>query len=221
MAGYFNDHGGTVVETDLEEFLDWAIDGRAVEDLDNTVEIGGTEIPVRPKEPTDEDEMGEEDMYGDGEHEQDGTHNNEEETEMSETESKTDDGQDEQDEQDNPTIKDVMEAVEETTETVKETQDTIKSLDNRVEDLEAEVFGKDGEEKPPDEASGVDADTIQEEAEKALAKSLGLDDRDLEEADDRSEVIRKNLHEVNDNSKGSAVDEWDPEEIEAGFGGAN
>jgi hypothetical protein len=215
MRGYFDDHGGTVVDSDLEELLDWGMEGRAVEDLDDVVEIGDVEIPVRPEEESEEDGMHEEDMADEGMDGEKDVDNDKEETEMSDTESDTDD---EQDEQDEPTIKDVMETVEETSETVKDTQDTIKSIDNRVDDLEAEVFGKDEE---SEEASGVDADTIQEEAEKALAKSLGLDGDDLEDADDRTEVIRKNLHEVDNNSSGSTVDEWDPEEIEAGFGGGN
>lgn len=219
LRAYFDEHGGEVETTSLEEFVEWAV-GTPTADMDDTMEIGGVQIPIRPE-----------------------TEDEEQSTTMSETDTETEETEEEtkESEGEDPSVEDMVKSIKSTVEDNNEDLNTVQEkqadLDERVTALEEEVGkseeseadadaeGEDTEEEKDAEESGISeaeleealAEATEEGAEKAVAKMLGVDPEDLpEDADERQEVVRKSLAEpgaAGEVPTGNGI-EWDESDFE-------
>jgi hypothetical protein len=188
LAAYFEEEGGAVEETTLQEVVEWAT-GSATASMDDMAELAGEEVPIRD---TAGGEMPGEDPE-------------EEDTSMSTGNTENEEAEEEQ------SLKEMVAAVQ---DIAQDTRKTVSGLDDRVADLEAEVFEEAGTEEATEEV----VEQAREEASEEVKSLLGLGvDEDLPEDDEeRRAVVRKHLAEPGEDEGSGlgAPDAWSEDDLE-------
>ncbi len=193
-------------EVQLDEFIQWALDNGEFET--DSVIVGGVEF-------TAEGGGGSEDSDGGGEEQPEETPD--EQAEPAEQQMENENPEDGPDEGETST----KELLEDVRDTVKSTQESVEQHGERISDLEDAVFEKDeGEQEASEAEQPEDAPTDEVEVEQAASEAaeaevkslLGLDELP-DDPDERQEVVRKHLHEQDEDSGLGSPDSWSEDEV--------
>jgi len=222
LNAYFEEAGGDVETASLQDLFEWAA-GAPTEELPDTVEIGGVELPIRAPEEDDDEESddaeGSEEESSEGEAPEDTEEQSMDDTTEDGTDGEAEAGKDEEGGESS-----TQDLLEEVRDTVKSTQESVEKHGDRIEALEEEVFEKEDTEDSTgeDEATEADPEELKEEAEQAAAAEAEKQVKDLlgieelpDDPEERQEVVRKHFHEqTTEEEKAANPDDWGEDEVQ-------